>query len=59
MLKMAPLGAASEATGARRSVAVDEETRVWSSRNWAAPSLTMSNVNWVFFLVATITTAAD
>ena len=52
MLKMSPLAARFGSTGASGSVVVDEKTRVWSSRNWAAASLKVPKVSWVFSFVA-------
>ena len=52
MLKMSPLAAIPGSTGASGSVVVDEKTSVWSSRNWAAASLKVPKVSWVFSFVS-------
>ena len=49
---MLPLRATSGSSGTFGSVAVDENTIVWSSMNCAAVSSTVPNVICVFFLVS-------
>ena len=51
-LKMSPFAATSGSTGASGSTAVDENTSVFSSRNWAPASLKVPNVSCVFSRVA-------
>ena len=52
MLKMLPFLATSGSSGRFGSVAVDENTMVWSSRNCAAVSSTVPKVSCVFFFVS-------
>ena len=52
MLKMLPFFAVSGSSGTVGSVAVDENTSVWSSRNCAGVSSLVPKVSCVFFLVS-------